>query len=86
MLLFGSNDNFKCPCKAHLRFAVCQTLVLLQQQHQINQFLLSLMEKTVEKQKKIEQFIYQFTSVRCFFISILKGCNTVQYSYSREVC
>ena len=32
----------------------------------------------VEKQKKkIEQFIYQFTSVRCFLISILKGCNTV---------
>ena len=54
-----------------------QTLVLLQQQQQINQVLLSLMEKMVEKQKKIEQFIYQFTSVRCFFISILKGCNTV---------
>ena len=29
------------------------------------------MEKMVEKQKKIEQFIYQFTSVRCFLISIL---------------
>ena len=36
------------------------------------------MEKMVEKQKKkTEQFIYQFTSVRCFLISILKGCNTV---------
>ena len=55
-----------------------QTLVLLQEQQQINQVLLSLMEKMVEKQKKkIEQFIYQFTSVRCFLISILKGCNTV---------
>ena len=52
-----------------------QTLVLLQEQQQINQVLLSLMEKMVEKQKKkIEQFIYQFTSV---LISILKGCNTV---------
>ena len=48
-----------------------QTLVLLQQQQQMNQVLLSLMEKMVEKQKKIEQFIYQFTSVRCFLISIL---------------
>ena len=86
ILLFGSYDNFKCPCKAHLRFAVCQTLVLLQQQQQINQILLSLMEKTAEKQKKIAQFIYQFTSVRCFLISISKRCNTVQYSYSREVC
>ena len=45
MLLFGSYDNFKCPCKGYLRFAVCQTLVLLQQQQQINQVLLSLMEK-----------------------------------------
>ena len=43
-----------------------QTLVLLQQQ-QMNQVLLSLMEKA----EKLEQFIYQFTSVCCFLISIL---------------
>ena len=54
-----------------------QTLVLLQQQQQMNEVLLSLMEKMVEKQKKLEQFIYRFTPVRCLLISILKGCNTV---------
>ena len=43
-----------------------QTLVLLQQQRQINQVLLSLMEKNGRKAEKIEQFIYQFTSVRFF--------------------
>ena len=54
-----------------------RTLVLLQQQQQINQCLLSLMEKNGGKAEKLEQFIYQFTSVRCFLISVLKGCNTV---------
>ena len=52
-----------------------QALMLLQQQQQMNQVLLSLIEKIVAE--KLEQFIYQFILVRCLLIYILKGCNTV---------
>ena len=53
-----------------------QTLVLLQQQQQMNQVLLSLMEKWW-KSRKIRTVHISVHIGSLFFISILKGCNTV---------
>ena len=54
-----------------------QTLVLLQQQQQMNQVLLSLMEKWWKSRKIRTVHISVHISSLFFFISILKGCNTV---------
>jgi len=53
-----------------------QTLVLLQQQQQMNQVLLSLMEKWWKSRKN--RTVHRSVHISSlFFISILKGCNTV---------